>query len=81
LLRFALGRDSQRIALLFHVWEDFSSSPGEHCRDEQIALFTYIFILCAGLLIMAWRRDWAMARACLLRSQTQFYFWGWYDTF
>src|SRR5258706_6048590 len=49
-------------------------------RDEQIALFTYIFILCAGLLIMAWRRDWRWL-APVSFVLTQFYFWGWYDTF
>src|SRR5712672_741414 len=76
----ALGRDSQRIAMLSMLGGFLTPLLVSTGRDEQIALFTYIFILCAGLLIMAWRRDWRWL-APVSFVLTQFYFWGWYDTF
>src|SRR6267154_2369822 len=76
----ALGRDSQRIAMLSMLGGFLTPLLVSTGRDEQIALFTYIFILCAGLLIMAWRHDWRWL-APVSFVLTQFYFWGWYDTF
>ena len=76
----ALGRDSQRIAMLSMLGGFLTPLLVSTGRDEQIALFTYIFILCAGLLIMAWQRDWRWL-APVSFVLTQFYFWGWYDTF
>src|SRR6266853_2028612 len=76
----ALGRDSKRIAMLSMLGGFLTPLLVSTGRDEQFALFTYIFILCAGLLIMAWRRDWHwLAPVSFLL--TQFYFWGWYVTF
>src|SRR5712664_198584 len=76
----ALGQDSQRIAMLSMLGGFLTPLLVSTGRDEQFALFTYIFILCAGLLIMAWRRDWHwLAPVSFLL--TQFYFWGWYVTF
>jgi uncharacterized membrane protein len=76
----ALGHDSQRIAMLSMLGGFLTPLLVSTGRDEQFALFTYIFILCAGLLIMAWRRDWRwLAPVSFLL--TQFYFWGWYVTF
>jgi uncharacterized membrane protein len=76
----ALGRDSQRIAMLSMLGGFLTPLLVSTGRDEQIALFAYIFILCAGLLIMAWRRDWRWL-APISFVLTQFYFWGWYDAF
>src|SRR6267142_2990561 len=76
----ALGRDSQRIAMLSMLGGFLTPLLVSTGRDEQIALFTYIFILCAGLLIMAWRRDWRWL-APVSFVLTQLYFWGWYDAF
>jgi len=76
----ALGRDSQRIALLSMVGGFLTPLLVSTGKDEQIALFTYIFVLCAGLLIMAWRRDWRWL-APVSFVLTQFYFWGWYEAF
>src|SRR5882724_2029176 len=76
----ALGRDSQRIAMLSMLGGFLTPLLVSTGRDEQIALFTYIFILFAGLLIMAWRRDWRWL-APVSFVLTQFYFWGWYITF
>jgi len=76
----ALGHDSQRIAMLSMLGGFLTPLLVSTGRDEQFALFTYIFILCAGLLIMAWRRDWRWL-APVSFVLTQFYFWGWYVTF
>ncbi len=76
----ALGRDSQRIAMLSTLGGFLTPLLVSTGRDEQFALFTYIFILCAGLLITAWRRDWRWL-APVSFVLTQFYFWGWYETF
>src|SRR6266403_6327927 len=76
----ALGRDSQRIAMLSMLGGFLTPLLVSTGRDEQIALFTYIFILCAGLLTMAWPRDWRWL-APVSFVLTQFYFWGWYDAF
>ena len=76
----ALGRDSQRIAMLSMLGGFLTPLLVSTGKDEQIALFTYIFILCAGLLIMAWRCDWRWL-APVSFVLTQFYFWGWYDAF
>jgi uncharacterized membrane protein len=76
----ALGRDSQRIAMLSILGGFLTPLLLSTGKDEQIALFSYIFVLCAGLLIMAWRRHWRWL-APVSFILTQFYFWGWYDTF
>ena len=76
----ALVRDSQRIAMLSLLGGFLTPLLLNTGTDEQIALFTYILILCAGLLIMAWRRDWRWL-APVSFVLTQFYFWGWYAIF
>src|SRR5437867_358322 len=76
----ALGRNSQRIALL-SVFGGFLTpllvSTG---KDEQVVLFTYLLILGAGLLVIDARRDWR-ALSPISFLLTQFYFWGWYSEF
>ena len=76
----ALGRDSQRIALL-SVFGGFLTpllvSTG---KDEQVVLFTYLMILGAGLLLIDARRDWR-SLSPISFLLTQFYFWGWYSEF
>lgn len=76
----ALARDSQTIAMLSLLGGFLTPLLLSNGADEQIALFTYILILCAALLIMAWRRDWRWL-APVSFVLTQFYFWGWYDAF
>jgi uncharacterized membrane protein len=76
----ALSRDSQRIAMLSMLGGFLTPLLLSTGKDEQFALFTYILILCGGLLIMAWRRDWLWL-APVSFVLTQFYFWGWYIAF
>ena len=76
----ALGRNSQRIALL-SVFGGFLTpllvSTG---KDAQVVLFTYLLILGAGLLVIDARRNWR-ALSPISFLLTQFYFWGWYSEF
>jgi uncharacterized membrane protein len=76
----ALGRNSERIALLSLVGGFLTPLLLSTGKDEQVVLFTYLLILGAGLLVIAARRDWrSLAPVSFLL--TQLYFWGWYDTF
>lgn len=76
----ALGRDSQRIALLSLLGGFLTPIILSTGKDQQVILFTYVLILGAGMLWIASRRDWrTLAPASFLL--TQIYFWGWYATF
>jgi uncharacterized membrane protein len=76
----ALGRDSQRIALLSLLGGFLTPILLSSGKDEQVALFTYLLILGGGLLIIGARRDWQLL-APLAFLFTQIYFWGWYASF
>jgi uncharacterized membrane protein len=76
----ALGRDSERIALLSLLGGFLTPLLLSTGKDEQVVLFTYLLILGGGLLIMAARRDWHTL-APISFVLTQLYFWGWYESF
>ena len=76
----ALGRNSQRIALLALVGGLLSPILVSTGTDQQVFLFTYLAILDAGLLALAQRRDWR-GLEFLAFIGTQIYFWGWYGEF
>jgi len=76
----ALGRDSQRIALLSLVGGFITPILVSTGKDEQVVLFTYLLILGAGLLVIELRRDWrSLTPVSFLFSLI--YFWGWYAEF
>ena len=76
----ALGRNSQRIALLSLFGGFLTPVLVSEGKDAQVVLFTYILILGAGLLVIEMRRDWrSLTPISFLLSQ--FYFWGWYSEF
>jgi uncharacterized membrane protein len=76
----ALGRDSQRIALLSLIGGFLTPILVSSGKDEQVVLFTYLLILGAGLLVIEFRRDWrALTPFSFVLSQI--YFWGWYSEF
>ena len=76
----ALGRNSQRIALLSLFGGFLTPILVSEGKDAQIVLFTYLLILGAGLLVIELRRDWrSLTPISFLLSQ--FYFWGWYSEF
>jgi uncharacterized membrane protein len=76
----ALGRNSQRIALLSLFGGFLTPILVSEGKDAQVVLFTYLLILGAGLLVIEMRRDWrSLTPISFLLSQ--FYFWGWYSQF
>ena len=76
----ALGRNSERIALLSLLGGFLTPLLVSTGKDEQIVLFTYLLILGAGLLVMAALRDWH-SLGPISFVLTQLYFWGWYESF
>src|SRR5712692_481430 len=76
----ALGRNSQRIALLSLFGGFLTPVLVSEGKDAQVVLFTYLLILGAGLLAIELRRDWrSLTPISFLLSQV--YFWGWYSEF
>ena len=76
----ALGRNSQRIALLSLFGGFLTPILVSEGKDAQVVLFTSLLILGAGLLVIELRRDWrSLTPISFLLSQ--FYFWGWYSEF
>jgi uncharacterized membrane protein len=76
----ALGRNSQRIALLSLFGGFLTPVFVSEGKDAQVVLFTYLLILGAGLLVIELRRDWrSLTPISFLLSQ--FYFWGWHSEF
>jgi len=76
----ALGRNSQRIALLSLFGGFLTPVLVSEGKDAQAVLFTYLLILGAGLLVIEIRRDWrALTPISFLLSQL--YFWGWHSEF
>ncbi len=76
----AVGRDSQRIALLALMGGFLTPMLVSTGKDQQIVLFTYLCVLDGSLLALARARDW---RSLELVSfvWTQIFFWAWYDRF
>jgi len=76
----ALGRNSQRIALLSLFGGFLTPVLVSEGKDAQVVLFTYLLTLGAGLLVIEMRRDWrSLTPISFLLSQI--YFWGWYSEF
>jgi uncharacterized membrane protein len=79
-LAFAVGRNSERIAflaLLGGLITPILVSTGE---NHEVSLFAYLTILGAGVLAIAWVRDWKSLPPVQFLA-TLVYFWGWYSEF
>lgn len=76
----ALGRDSQRLALLALIGGFLTPELVSTGIDHEIVLFTYTAVLSAGMLVLERAREWEWLPP-LSFSATQVYFWGWYSTF
>jgi len=76
----ALGRDSQRIAVLCLIGGYATPMLVSTGKDHQVVLFTYLLILGAGMLVMGERKDW-YSLAPISFIGTQLYYWGWYSEF
>jgi uncharacterized membrane protein len=76
----ALGRDSQRIAVLCLLGGYATPILVSTGKDHQVVLFMYLLILGAGMLVMGERKDW-YSLAPVSFIGTQLYYWGWYEGF
>ncbi|HKV05294.1 MAG TPA: DUF2339 domain-containing protein [Candidatus Acidoferrales bacterium] len=76
----AIGRNSERIAALALIGGALTPILVSTGHNEEISLFTYLAILGAGMLVIAWKREWKSLPP-LLFAATLIYFWGWYSEF
>jgi len=76
----AIGRNSERIAVLSLIGGFLTPALLSTGRDQEFALFTYLLILGAGFLVTAAFRNWS-SLAPTSFFLTQIYFWGYYSEF
>ncbi len=80
LMGLALGRDSQRIALLALAGGFLTPALLSSGVDAQVQLFSYLAVLNMGLLFLARRRDWDLLPPLALLATIGYYF-GWHGQF
>jgi len=76
----ALGRNSQRIAVLSLSGGLLAPLLASSGKDQQVVLFTYLLLLGASILLIAAKKQWR-SLAPIGFAGTQLYFWGWYGQF
>jgi uncharacterized membrane protein len=76
----AIGRNSQRIAVLSLLGGLLTPILASSGKDQQVVLFTYLILLGVGALVITWKKDWK-SLAPIAFVGTQIYFWGWYSEF
>jgi uncharacterized membrane protein len=76
----ALGRNSQRLAVL--ALGVGLTTPGllDTGVDRQLTLFSYLAILVGCFLVLAWRKGWRWIAPVALAG-VLFYYIGWYESF
>jgi len=79
-LAVAVGRNSERIAFLALMGGLITPILVSTGENHEVALFTYLTILGAGVLGIAWVRDWKSLPPAQFLA-TLVYFWGWYSDF
>ena len=80
MVAIALGRNSQRIALVALTGGFLTPVLVSTGTDQQVVLFSYLAVLNAGLLALGRARDWrSLELLCFIA--TQVYFWSWYAEF
>src|SRR5260221_482745 len=76
----AIGRNSQRIAVLSLLGGLLTPILASSGQNQQVVLFTYLLFLAAGSLVIQAKKGWnslvPIAFVCC-----QIYFWGWYSEF
>jgi uncharacterized membrane protein len=80
MVAIALGRNSQRLALLALAGGFLTPAILSTGRDHQIVLFTYTAILSAGMLALERARTWKWLPP-LAFAATELYYWSWYGEF
>lgn len=73
----AVGRNSERIAVLALAGGLLTPLLVSTGKNEEVALFSYLIVLGGGMLAVAWTRKWQWI-APLQFAGTLLYFWGWY---
>ena len=76
----AVGRNSERIAFLALLGGVITPILVSTGQNHEVSLFTYLTILGAGVLGIAWVRDWKSLPPVQFLA-TLVYFWGWYSDF
>ncbi len=76
----AVGRNSERIAFLALIGGLITPMLVSTGENHEVALFTYLTILGAGVLGIAWLRNWKSLPPAQFAA-TLIYFWGWYSDF
>ncbi len=76
----AVGRNSERIAFLALIGGLLTPMLVSTGENHEVALFTYLTILAAGVLGIAWVRNWKSLPPAQFAA-TLIYFWGWYSDF
>ena len=76
----AVGRNSERIAFLALIGGLITPVLVSTGENHEVALFTYLTILGAGVLGIAWVRNWKSLPPAQFAA-TLIYFWGWYSDF
>jgi uncharacterized membrane protein len=76
----AIGRDSQRIAVLSLLGGLLTPVLASSGRDQQVILFSYLILLGVGTLVIASKKGWQLLTPIAFIG-TQIYFWGWYGEF
>src|SRR5580658_6623323 len=76
----AVGRNSERIAFLALVGGVITPMLVSTGENHEVSLFVYLTILGAGVLGIAWVRDWKSLPPVQFLA-TLVYFWGWYGEF
>lgn len=76
----AVGRNSERIALLALIGGIITPELVSTGENHEVVLFTYFAVLGAGMLALARARDWKSLPPIQFVS-TLVFFWGWYSEF
>jgi len=76
----AVGRNSERIAVLALVGGLLTPILVSTGQNEEVALFMYLIVLGAAMLGIAWVRKWR-SLVPIQFAGTIVYFWGWYSDF
>lgn len=80
MVAIALGRNSQRIALLALIGGFLTPELVSTGTDHEIVLFTYCAILSAGMLALERVKTWNWLPPIAFAA-TELYYWGWYSEF
>ncbi|MGE5836893.1 MAG: DUF2339 domain-containing protein [Acidobacteriota bacterium] len=80
ILAIAVGRNSQRVAVIAMIGGFMTPALVSTGRDTQVVLFSYLALHNGALLVLAGARDWRFLEVPAL-AFTQVYFWNWFDRF